>query len=296
MTLSICIFAYNEERLLPHSIGALDAAAAGIPYHTHILVNGCTDDTLLVAKSMASADPRITVHELPVGDKANAWNEYVFRIAPESSAHIFLDGDIIPSANAIAALGKSLHDHPDAYGAAALPITGRSQNRWAARLYANKYLSGNLYALSDKALAIFRQQDLRLPFGAKGEDGLITYIFLTDFQGGEDDSCQNRIVVSDEATFEFESLKLKWHDVKIYHRRLQRYSERHFQKNILYRILKKHGLKAMPDNVSELYTLDRIAQLRPRQHPLDYIYDRSTLIRLRSEALEAHTDAPQKIS
>ncbi len=284
MTLSICIFAYNEERLLPYSIGALDAAAAGAPYQAHILVNGCTDDTLLVAKSLASADPQITVHELPVGDKANAWNDYVFRIAPDASAHIFLDGDIIPSVNAIAALDKSLHDNPCAYGAAALPVTGRSQRNWATRLYVNRYLSGNLYGLSAEALSTFRQHNLRLPFGAKGEDGLITYIFLTNFLGGKDDTHHDRIVTSDGATFEFESLRLNWRDAKTYHRRLLRYSERHFQKSILYGLLKKHGIKAMPDNVSELYTPERVAQLRPRPHPIDFIYDWSTLRRFRRKA------------
>ncbi|MBL4620262.1 MAG: glycosyltransferase family 2 protein [Marinicaulis sp.] len=293
MTLSICIFAYNEQHLLPYSIGALDAAAAGAPYHAHILINGCTDDTLLVAKSLASADPRITLHELPISDKANAWNEYVFRIAPDAHAHIFLDGDIIPSVNSIAALDQSLQDNPCAYGAAALPVTGRSQRKWAERLYVNQYLSGNLYALSADALSTFRQHNLRLPFGAKGEDGLITYIFLTNFLGGEDDSHHDRIVVSDGATFEFESLRLNWRDVKIYHRRLQRYSERHFQKSILYSLLKKHGLKAMPDNIGELYTLERITQLRPRPHPLDFIYDWSMLRKLRSKALESQSEPPR---
>jgi len=287
MSLSICIFAYNEERFLPYCIGALDAAAAGAPYHAHILVNGCTDDTFHVARSLASADPRITVHELPVGDKANAWNEYVFRIAPEASAHIFLDGDIIPSPNAIEALNILLRDNPDAYGAAALPVTGRSQRKWAARVYVNKYLSGNLYALNEKSLINFRRLNLHLPFGAKGEDGLITYILLTDFLGGEDDSHQNRIVIGEDATFEFESLRLNWRDIKLYHRRLQRYSERHFQKKILYALLKENGLNIMPDTIYDIYTIARIEKLHPRAHPLDFIYDLSTLRRLRSKALEA---------
>jgi glycosyltransferase involved in cell wall biosynthesis len=286
MTISICIFAQNEQRLLPQCIGALEAAASGESYHAHILLNGCTDDTPIVARSLAAADPRVSIHELPVGDKANAWNEYVFRIAPEASTHIFLDGDINPSVNAISTLASSLREHPDAYGAAALPVTGRSRRSWATRLFMNRYLSGNLYALTDAALARFRQHKLHLPFGAKGEDGLITYILLTDFQGGEDDSHHNRIVIGEDATFEFESLGLNWRDMKLYHRRLQRYSERHFQKVILYRLLKESGLAAMPENIFDIYSLDEIAQLRPRLHPVDFPYDVMTLKRLRASAIQ----------
>jgi len=281
MTCSICIFAHNEERLLPRCVGALDAAADGLPYRAHILTNGCTDDTVTVAQSLAAADNRISVHELPVADKANAWNDYAYRLAPEASVHIFIDGDIKPSAGAISALAAALEKNPNAFGAAALPASGRSRRSWSARLFMNRYISGNLYALSDAALNAFRRQDLRLPFGAKGEDGLITYLLLTDLKGGRDDANTNRVIIADNATFEFDSLSINRRDMKIYIRRLQRYSERHFQKIILYRLLKGRGVTAMPENIYDIYTDDNIANLRPRHDPINFWFDRATLRRLR---------------
>jgi glycosyltransferase involved in cell wall biosynthesis len=287
MTLSICIFAHNEQWLLHQCIGALGAAAAGEDYRAHILVNGSTDETYSVAKALAAADRRITAHFLPVADKANAWNDYVYRIAPEASAHIFIDGDIRPSAGAFPALSQALQRAPRAFGASALPATGRSRRAWAARLITNHYISGNLYALSGTALSVIRAREIRLPFGAKGEDGLISYLLLTDLIGGSNDSHRDRIVVAEEATFEYDSLTLNWRDIKTYHHRLLRYSERHHQKIILYRLLKQNGVAAMPDNIYEIYSSDNVRQLRPRLDPVNFWYDRVMLKRVRRQNLGA---------
>lgn len=280
-TLSICIFAHNEERLLPRCIRALDAAAPGRRYRAHIMVNGVTDGTLMAAKALAAVDDRLVVHELPVADKANAWNDYVHRIADASGTHIFLDGDIAPCAGALTSLADTLAAHPDAMGAAALPAAGRTQRAWATMLFMNNYLSGNLYALSRAAIDGFRTHRLRLPFGAKGEDGLITYLLLTDLLGGPDDSHTNRIAVAEDAAFAFDSLSANWRDLKIYHRRLKRYSERHFQKEVLYRILKRDGAMAMPDSIYDIYTPEALSDLKPRLDAVNFLYDWATLRRLR---------------
>lgn len=282
--LSVCIFARNEERLLPQCAGSLMRAGLGGADEVHILVNGSTDNTLFAARALAAADPRIRVHELPVGDKANAWNDYVHRIAPEGATHAFIDGDIAASAGALTALQEALAASPRAYAAAALPAAGRSRRQWARAMFLNRQISGNLYALSAAAVAAFRRRRLRLPFGAKGEDGLIAYLLLTDLQGGEDDSHDYRIVIAEGATFEFEPLQPNIRDLKIYSRRLQRYSERHFQKKLLYRRLKENGVRAMPDAVSQIYTADACAPLRPRLDPVNFWFDLATLRRLRNNA------------
>lgn len=280
MTVSVCIFAHNEERRLPECIGALDSAAGDEPYETHLMVNGCTDNTATVARSLAAADQRITVHELPVADKANAWNDYVHRIAPQASAHIFIDGDVQPSDDAISALATTLRNHPSAYAAAALPASGRSRKQWATKLFMDRHLSGNLYAMNNKALNLFRKRSIRLPFGAKGEDGLLAYLLLTNLRGGENDTYDHRIVVSGDATFEFRTLGLRVQDIKAYHHRLIRYSERHFQKKVLYKLLKRRGVKAMPDNIYDIYKPPILARISPRFDPVNYWYDLATRRRL----------------
>lgn len=285
MSLSICIFAYNEATLLPRCIAALDAAAAGSAYRAHIVVNGSKDDTGSIAQTFSSADERIQAHLLPVADKANAWNDYVYRIAGDEDTHIFLDGDIQPSAGAFKALAESLQQSPCAYGAAALPAAGRSQQQWAKTLLVNHYFSGNLYAFSGNALMEFRKRKIRLPFGAKGEDGLLTYLLLTDLKGGPDDSHKHRVAIAEDATFEFDSLRPRRSDVMLYHRRLIRYSERHAQKQILYALLKKHGISALPDVIYDIYTEENLKTVKPRTDPINFIYDLITIKKLKSRFL-----------
>ncbi len=281
MSISVCIFACNEEQTLPTCVGALDAAGLSETDQVHILVNGCTDNTAFVARALAQADTRISVHELPVGDKANAWNEYMHRLAdPALSMHVFIDGDVWMSADAITELGAALEDAPDAYAAAALPASGRSRRGWASRLLQNHYLSGNLYALSHDCLNSIRDKSIRLPYGAKGEDGLITYLLLTDFRGGEDDSHRRMITIADKATFEFHSLGPSWRDWKTYRKRLFRYSMRHFQKQVLYRRLKTYGVSAMPETIDEIYTPETVRKLRPRFDLVNFWFDCMTLRRL----------------
>lgn len=285
MTRSVCIFARDEEQKLHYCVGALEAAGLHADDRVHILVNGCKDDTELVAYALAAADNRISVHELPVGDKANAWNEYVHRIASlNDDTHVFLDGDVAPSAASISALEKTLSQSPESYAAAALPASGRSRRRWARLLLSHNYLSGNLYALSSSAVFAFRRKSIRLPFGAKGEDGLINYLLLTDLRGGEDDSFTNRIVVSEDASFEFKPLMANMHDLRIYLRRLLRYSERYFQKQLLYERLKANGVSAMPESIYDIYTRQAFASLRPRIDPVNFWVDLITLRKLRAVA------------
>ncbi|NWG70424.1 MAG: glycosyltransferase family 2 protein, partial [Parvularculaceae bacterium] len=126
MRWSVCIFAHNEERLLPRCLAALPDAAAGGDYVAHVMENGSTDATARVARAMAAADPRIVVHELLVADKAGAWNDYVHRTAPaDAGMHVFLDGDVRPCAGAFPALAAALRGAGgEAYAAAALPATG----------------------------------------------------------------------------------------------------------------------------------------------------------------------------
>ena len=284
MVWSVCIFAHNEERLLHRCLAALEGAAAGGDYVVHVMENGSTDETASVAKAFAAVDPRIHVHELELGDKSNAWNEYVHRVSQKADMHVFIDGDVQPSKGAFKSLAHAFEGSPEALAAAALPASGRNRRAWASRLFQKRYLSGNLYAFSNEAWSVFRERDLRLPTGAVGEDGLISYLMLTDLKGGRDDNHKDRIAIAAGATFEFDSLSIRPHDIAIYHGRLRRYSKRFFQNEVLYDLLKRKGVSALPENINEIYTTERLARYRPRLHPQFFMVDRETLRRLRGVA------------
>jgi hypothetical protein len=188
MVSSVCIFAHNEEKHLPRCIEALDGAAAGSDYVVHILENGSKDQTALMARAFSAADDRIHVHRLPIADKANAWNEYIHRIADPADIHIFIDADVVAWRGAFRAFALAFEASKNALGAAGLPTSGRSRRQWTARLFNDRCLSGNLYALSGKALDLMRAREIRMPIGLIGEDGLLSYLLRTDLKGGSEDA------------------------------------------------------------------------------------------------------------
>ena len=171
-----------------------------------------------------------------------------------------------------------------AYGVAALPATGRSRQMWAERLFDEHYISGNLYALSGDVVEQFRTKPFLFPFGAVGEDGLLTYVLLTDLQGGEDDSHKNRIAVATDAFFEFDSLSVSARDMKIYWNRLRRYSRRYIQNAIMYPMLKQHGLSALPERIETLFTLEALSKITPRTDFVNAVVDRRMLRELKERA------------
>ncbi len=281
MALSICIFAHNDEKFLVECVGALDHAIDDLAYHAHIIIRGSHDHTASVAKSLAAADSRLSVHEMAVPDKANAWNDYVFRVAPDAHTHIFLNADTRPSDNAISILDATLREHPRAFAAAALPATGRSRRQWTTNIFMKRQLSGNLYALSNAAIQQFREKSIHLPNGIIGEDGLIAYLLLTDLNCGRDDSHDHRIVTSGAATFEFQPLRLRPRDLEAYHKRMIKNAERYFQQELLFRRLKQGSRQDIPQNIDEVYAPDALARLRPRRTLINYWYDIAILKQLR---------------
>lgn len=282
MVSSVCIFAHNEEKHLPRCIEALDGAAAGSDYVVHILENGSKDQTALMARAFSAADDRIHVHRLPIADKANAWNEYIHRIADPADIHIFIDADVVAWRGAFRAFALAFEASKNALGAAGLPTSGRSRRQWTARLFNDRCLSGNLYALSGKALDLMRAREIRMPIGLIGEDGLLSYLLRTDLKGGSEDTHRERIAIATGAFFEFESLGLNVRDLNVYRRRLRRYSLRYFQDEILYAILKGQGVGAMPEYIEDIFTADSVARLSPRRDFQNYFIDLQVLNELKA--------------
>lgn len=285
MAYSVCIFAHNEAKSLPGCVAALQSA--GMRNHKaeiHILENGSTDSTLKVARVLAAADPAITIHELPVADKTNAWNTYVHCLAPNAPFHFFIDGDIIPCKDSFSNLADAILKNPNSYAAAAIPAAGRSRQAWANRTLQERHINGNLYALNGEVISRLRQSKIRMPFGSVGEDGLLRYILATDLAGGRDDSHDFRIAVAPDALFAFSSLQLNSIDLATYTKRLKRYSKRYFQNKILYPLLKDRGICAMPDCINEIYSYETLKGLHPRLSPENFAIDVQTLKKLRKIA------------
>ena len=105
---SVGIPVYNTARYLR---AAIDSALAQTfaAFEVIVVNDGSTDATGRTARALAAADARIRAHELALGDKANAWNDYVHRLAPEDAQmHVFIDADVRAAPGAFPSLAHAL--------------------------------------------------------------------------------------------------------------------------------------------------------------------------------------------
>lgn len=249
----VAVFAHNEA---DHIIAALDrlfTAAPGRELAIQVLANGCTDDTEKLVQAYAKNRPQVRLVSLHRGDKANAWNHFVHRAAPDAEVYFFTDGDVRVSDGALIRLYDSLRGQPQANAAGAIAYSGRNQQLSDQAIIQERGLHGNLYALRGSFVRRIRERDIGLPIGFIGDDGLVGALAKWDLDPtGEWDD--DRVAVCPEAGFEFDSLDpFGQQDRILYLRRLLRYSLRHFQFQMLGPLLKSQGIEAMPVTVEELY-------------------------------------------
>ena len=147
---SVVIPAYNEGRVLARCLDALVEAAPALPGPLEIVVaaNGCTDDTVAVARRY----PGVTVLDLPTPGKAGA-----LRAADEAATaypRIYLDADVVLSRRALTALVADLTT--DRAVVASPPVTFHTRD-------------------SDAVVRAFYRVYERLPYVREGMIGLGVY-------------------------------------------------------------------------------------------------------------------------
>lgn len=101
---SIVIPAYNEGRTITRCLETLLAGAEPGEFEIAVVANGCNDDT--ADRSRAFSDRGVVVVETDIGNKTNALN--LGDDAVEGFPRIYLDADILVSAETLRALAASL--------------------------------------------------------------------------------------------------------------------------------------------------------------------------------------------
>lgn len=256
--ISVCAFACNEAASIRDSLAALLDAGLGPDDRIHVVVNGSSDGTDAIARDVAARDGRISVHVLTFGDKSNAWNHYVHRIADEGAHHVFVDGDVRPGRGAVDALRATLHQHPQALAASALPRGGRRSPVWARQVLDNHGMPGNLYMLRDATVTRMRAQRFFLPVGLVGDDTFLRWILLRDL-----DPCaeirKERIRPAASAFFEYDSFPIgSLSGLSALYKRHRRYSRRDMEMELLTEHLSGKNLAALPRYISQLYPNARL--------------------------------------
>lgn len=238
-TVSIAIFAYNEQAAIEETVhSALVAAESAFDRDQigiHVLANGCTDSTCDIVSRLSEQDPRITLHNIAQGDKAATWNLYVHEIADLSCPqllHVFMDGDVGATERVLVNVVEALTACPESPACSVLPAVGFGRGRdLNVQLYEQDgALFGNLYALTTAFLKRVRDAGIRLPYGSVGDDALVTEMVAFDLDRRNKYDSRRAVRAADPEGFTYQPLSpFRPADIHLYLHRRIRYQIRTWQ-------------------------------------------------------------------
>lgn len=163
-------------------LATIDAIIASVerPTVLDVLVNGNPELASGVADALSKRggggwqDLRdLRVWSLVLGDKANAWNQYLHSIWPGDCLAYFVDGHCRPSPRGLALLDEALSIAPKALAATALPSMSRSAQQWRDTILNDGGIGGGFLALRSSVMADLRNRGFRLPLGLYGFDATL---------------------------------------------------------------------------------------------------------------------------
>lgn len=224
MKINIGIFAHNEQNNIRNIITDISEQTVFRDQQNEIkiflLANGCTDDTVVIAKDCVNHSPlfirnSFVVCDLPFSGKSRTWNFFIHDACEKEpcDAVIFVDADIrIREINVLQKMISNLLS-----GAASVvnsrPVKdidirkeplGFSQkiigSSGGAFTDYKSTICGQLYAASPNAI-----RDIYLPIGLPVEDGFIKAMIISNFLTSMDD--KSKINGFEEIWHEYESIR-----------------------------------------------------------------------------------------
>ncbi len=274
----IVVLAHNEEARIAACLNSLPLNDTSVAIH--LVVNGSTDATAAIAGGIAAAARNVKVHIFDEGGKARSWNRLLFEeLEAFHDTHIFVDGDAEVVPGSVAAMAAALSEHPAVDAVAGLPMNGRKMHSYQQQMREQHGLFGDLYALRGSFLERMKRLSIRLPDDVIGDDGLICAMVKTSL-GPETQWDDERVAVCEAAGFLCEPVRLfSPSSLRMQYRRMINYSIRHFQNQMISRIMRDIGPKGLPHLLSDIYRRE-LPSLVPRSNPVFAWFDRLALRRM----------------
>lgn len=226
MTYNVVMFAYNEEQNITASIKSVFANADGQLERFFLLANGCSDDTVKVAKRVKQelGFDALNIVEITLGDKCNAWNMYMHDLAQPADVHFFCDADVEFSSDCFPQMAQHLMSTPEqTVVVAGMPLSGRNNDFYHSLIVERSCFFGNLYGMKHSFVQRIQDKPFRLPIGLNWIDSFLTKAVNTDLNFF-DYNLPNRTTWIDNVGYQFEGLSIfRKSDFTLYVNRIARY-------------------------------------------------------------------------
>jgi hypothetical protein len=179
--INICIFGSREDRdtlsrtVLAVKDGYRESAVLDV------LING--NERLLeemkdeLQRGSLRNCEQLRLWSIPYGDKANAYNEYIHKIANPNLDSVFIDGYIRPTPGSIGQLRQTFAEFPESIGTSAVPSMGFAARSLRERALRLGGFNGSLCAIRSSAILEMRRRTIRIPLGIYRKDSFLNSIF-----------------------------------------------------------------------------------------------------------------------
>lgn len=192
--------------MLLRTLKAAKIAAAGSAA-IDVLVNGNNQLALALANHLDSSELAheafpIRVWDIAVGDKANAWNQYIHQIWAGESIAFFIDGYVRLNPNSIRLLGEAIDNQAEVLGGTGVPNGGLVTNALHTSPTPENGFHGNFCCIKGTALEQIRRRKIFLPFGLYRVDSLMGALLTLGLDPVSNVWVGSRIHVHPEASWQ----------------------------------------------------------------------------------------------
>src|SRR2546423_1611216 len=104
---SVSVYARNESARLENCLEAVARAARGASTHVAVILNGTRDGSAATCSATARRlGLPVEIYSIVLGDKANAFNQFIYSIRPVADTYFFVDGYACVSSRAFVELQR----------------------------------------------------------------------------------------------------------------------------------------------------------------------------------------------
>lgn len=176
--IAICVFFSREPRHV--AIRTIEYVQAAAPEHSviELVVNGNFELATALARQApvtSSSRPTVSIRiwTIDLGDKANAWTQYFHHIWSGERLALFIDGYVMPFANAIDTMIREVSENDRALGGTGVPSSGRTAKRMSAQMKKHGGFHGNFCCIKGPVIRQIKADAVRIPTGLYRTDSLI---------------------------------------------------------------------------------------------------------------------------
>ncbi|MGE3784951.1 MAG: glycosyltransferase family A protein [Alphaproteobacteria bacterium] len=254
----IAVFAANEGATIQSCIEALDRASGGYTARIAVLLNGTTDNSVQILRSLRVSHAMLQVYFFTVADKSNAINEFIYSLRDRSAdIHFFVDGYVTVTAGALRAIAEAMAADKHAYLATGVPLNGRSAKAVADGIrQGTGNVRGNLFAMRPEFASRLVAQRVRLPVGLYRGDGLLEAMAKHDLLRPRKSGWDNKRVAGVwGGTYTLRPLSpFRWRDIRRQYRREVRIALGRIENEVLKELIYEKGFSALPSDSRHLLT------------------------------------------